>query len=133
MAIADSHGLPVAICTESAESHEIKLVTETIEHKFAKGKIELLIGDKAYDSDVFDEYLKKHYEIQLVAPHKVNRVKPQTQDGRQLRRYRNRWKIERMFSWFNHFRRILTRWEYYQINFYGFIILACIVILIRHL
>ena len=48
MAIADSNGLPVAICTESAGSHEIKLVTETIEQKFVKGKMEMLIGDKAY-------------------------------------------------------------------------------------
>ena len=133
MAIADSNGLPVAICTESAGSHEIKLVTETIEQKFVKGKMEMLIGDKAYDSDDMDEYLKKHYEMRLVAPHKRNRVKRKTQDGRCLRRYRNRWKIERMFSWFNHFRRILTRWENYQINFYGFVILACIIILIRHI
>jgi len=112
MAIADTHGFPVALCTESAESHEIKLVTETIEQKFTEGSFDMLIGDKAYDSDPLDAYLMEHYNIKLIAPHKANRKKARTQDGRTLRRYRSRWKIEHLFSWFNHFRRIVIRWEY---------------------
>lgn len=133
MAIADAQGFPVAICTESAEPHEIRLVTETIEQMVTKGLPELLIGDKAYDSDVLDTELAAYYGIKLIAPHKINRKRPSSQDGRQLRRYKKRWKIERLFSWFNHFRRILIRWEYYLSNFYGFVLLACIVILLRHL
>jgi hypothetical protein len=97
MAIADTHGFPVALCTESAEPHEIKLVSETIEQKFTIGDPELLIGDKAYDSDGLDAYLLERYNIKLIAPHKANRKKKITQDGRQLRRYRNRWKVERLF------------------------------------
>jgi len=52
-----------------------------------------LIGDKAYDSDPLDERLRAE-GIELIAPHKTNRVKPATQDGRKLRRYQRRWKIE---------------------------------------
>ena len=40
-------------------------------------------------------------EIELIAPHRKNRVRPATQDGRALRRYRRRWKIERLFAWMN--------------------------------
>lgn len=36
--------------------------------------------------------------IELVSPHRWNRSKPSTQDGRALRRYRRRWKMERTFA-----------------------------------
>ena len=56
-----------------------------------------MIGDRAYDSDPLDEKLLPQ-GVQLIAPHKYNRRKPRTQDGRQLRRYCRRWKIERLFA-----------------------------------
>jgi transposase len=31
------------------------------------------------------------------------------QDGRALRRYRKRWKVERTFAWLQNFRRLLVR------------------------
>jgi hypothetical protein len=37
------------------------------------------------------------YGTELIAPNKVNRRTP-TQDVRPLRRYRRRWKIERLFA-----------------------------------
>ncbi|NLK45227.1 MAG: transposase, partial [Treponema sp.] len=60
--------------------------------------MERLIYDKAADSDPLRERLKKR-GIDLIVPHKTNRRKPKTQDGRKLRRYRKRWKIERTISW----------------------------------
>lgn len=33
--------------------------------------------------------------IQLIGPHKKNRVRPATQDGRKLRRCKQRWIVER--------------------------------------
>ena len=55
-----------------------------------------LIGDNAYDSDKLDSELRQ-YGIELIAPHRINR-RNTTQDLRRLRRYRRRWKIERLFS-----------------------------------
>jgi hypothetical protein len=52
-----------------------------------------LIGDRAYDADPLDAELAK-LGVEMVAPHRRNRKKPKTQDGRRLRRYRRRWKIE---------------------------------------
>ena len=43
-----------------------------------------MIGDRAYDSDPLDERLQQQHGIELIAPHKVNRRKPNTQDGRKL-------------------------------------------------
>jgi transposase len=106
-------------------------VEKTIDTHFTKETPTLLIGDKAYDSDPLDRVLKDTYNINLVAPHKANRVKPQTQDGRTLRRYKKRWKIERFNAWIQNFRRVTVRWEYKLENYTGFVQLACLLILLR--
>jgi transposase len=92
-----------------------------------------MIGDRAYDSDPLDQRIQQRYGVHLIAPHKFVRVSPATQDGRGLRRYRRRWKIERLFAWLHNFRRVVIRWEYYPENFLGMVQLACAVILLRHL
>ena len=130
MAIGDCHGLPVSVYEESASPHEVTLVGQTIEARFTSDKPIRLIGDKAYDSDGLDEELKKQ-GIEMIAPNKENRVKGNRQDGRPLRRYKRRWKIERLFAWFGGFRHLSTRYEYYAANFFGFVQLACILILLR--
>lgn len=93
---------------------------------------ERLIGDKAYDSDALDEQLAEEYGIEMISPNRSNR-KLKTQDGRPLRRYRRRWKVERLFAWMQNYRRLVTRWEYRIENFLGFVQLACLLMLLRHL
>ena len=133
MAIADGHGLPFAVHVASASPHETKLVEATLEQRFLRETPERMIGDRAYYSDPLDQHIRQRYGVQLIAPHKFVRVAPATQDGRRLRRYRRRWKIERLFAWLHNFRRIVIRWEYYPENFLGMVQLACAVILLRHL
>ena len=48
-----------------------------------QGRPDKLIGDKAYDSDPLDRECEA-LGVTLIAPHKRNRVKPKTQDGRPL-------------------------------------------------
>ena len=131
MAIADRHGLPVAVRIASASPHETRLVATTVEQRFTASTPQRLIGDRAYDSDPLDAQLQQQ-GIQLIAPHKYNRRKPRTQDGRQLRRYCRRWKIERLFAWLHNFRRLVIRWEYHEANFLGMLQLACALILMRN-
>jgi transposase len=132
MAIANASGLPVAIDIQSASPHEVKLVESTIKNRFISKPPDRIIGDKAYDSDPLDERLRTQYGTELIAPHKTNRKKTNTQDGRVLRRYRRRWKVERLFSWLHNFRRLVTRWEFHADNFLGMLQLGCIVILLRY-
>ncbi len=75
-------------------------------------------------------HLADHFGIELISPNRSNR-RTRTQDGRPLRRYRRRWKIERLFAWFHNSRRIVTRWERDPANFLGMIYLASAVILLR--
>ena len=75
-----------------------------------------VVGDKAYDSDPLDHRLRKR-GVELIAPRRSNRLKPPTQDGRPLRRYKRRWKVERLFAWLQNFRRLVVRYEYHLPNF----------------
>jgi transposase len=129
MAVADGHGLPLAVDVASASPHETKFVHSTLEARFFPDKPERLIGDKAYDSDALRANLAAQ-GIELITRQRSNR-RVKTQDGRSLRRYRRRWKIERLFAWLQNFRRLITRHEYDVLNFLGFVQLGCILILLR--
>ena len=130
MAFSDGSSVPLALHAESASPHKVSLVEATLASAFLKEKPERLIGDKAYDSDPLDESLLER-GIEMIAPHRKNRKKKKTQDGRKLRRYRRRWKIERLFAWLQNFRRLVVRYEYKDQNFLGMAQLGCIVILLR--
>ena len=92
-----------------------------------------MIGDSAYDSDPLDQSRRRHHRVRLIAPHKWNRRRKKTQDGRELRRYCRRWKIERLFAGLHNFRRLVPRWECYEANFLAMLQLGCLIILLRHL
>ena len=109
----------------------MKLVEETVEKRFTEEKPERLIGDRAYDSDPLDERLQEQ-GIQMIAPHKSNRKKPATQDGRVLRRYKRRWKVERLFAWLQNFRRIQVRHDRSLQNYLAFVLLGCMIIFLRN-
>jgi len=44
MAVADSHGLPIAVCVESATPHEVKLATSTLVRLIVPEAPQNLIG-----------------------------------------------------------------------------------------
>jgi transposase len=69
--------------------------------------------------------------IELIAPYRRYRVKPKTQDRRKLRRYKRRWKIERLNAWMQNHRGILVRYERKVENFLGLVQLGCILILLK--
>ena len=129
MAITDGAGLPLAVTVASANPSELTLVEDTLKARFLHRLPTRLIGDRGYDSDALDARLAKR-GIEFIAPHRSTR-KNKTQDGRQLRRYCRRWKIERLFAWLHNFRRLVTRYERHVENFLAFVQLACIVILSR--
>lgn len=107
------------------------LVQQTLAETFVAEPIQRLIGDNAYDSDKLDAELAEA-GVEMIAPHRSTR-KNRTQDGRSLRRFRRRWKIERLFAWLQSFRRLVTRYEHSLENFTGMIHLGCSLILLRSL
>ena len=97
--LADAEGLPLAVDATSASPHEVTLVDATLDACFLEELPGRLIGDKAYDSDGLDRRLAQERGMAMIAPHRDNRRKPPSQDGRPLRRYKRRWEIERLFAW----------------------------------
>jgi transposase len=130
MAVADGAGTPIAVYASSASPHEVTLAQNTVEQRFTEDAPERLIGDRAYDSDPLDAQFAER-GIELIAPHRDKRSRAPTQDGRALRRYRRRWKVERLFAWLQNFRRLVVRYEYHVENFLGFVHLGCMLILLR--
>jgi len=108
----------------------VTLVEQTLDARWVKAQPKHLIGDAAYDSDGLDKRLAAQRRIEMIAPNRPNRGK--TQDGRPLRRYKRRWKIERLFAWLFNFRRLIVRHEYRAENYLGFVLLGCIKILLRY-
>ena len=67
MGMADDHGLPLALLTESASPAEVKLVKPPLPERFVPELPEFLIGDKAYATDRLDERRHSRYGIALIA------------------------------------------------------------------
>jgi transposase len=140
MVVADGQGVPLGELLESASPAEVKLVEKTLAQiavpRKGKGrprsKFPRLIYDKACDSDPLRARLKRR-GIDLICPHKSNRVKKPTQDRRKLRRYKHRWKMERTIAWLGNFRRLVVRWDRDILIYRAFFHVACLMIVVRKL
>ena len=130
LAIADASCLPVAAHVESASPHKVRLVEATIDSSFTRYASNKLVSDKAYDSDSLDQQFFQERGVENCAT-SPRRKKSSTQDGRKLKRYRRRWKIERLFARLQNFRRLVVRYEYHTQNFIGIVRLGCAIILFR--
>jgi transposase len=117
MVVVDGEGVPLGKQLSSASPKEVRLAEETrasvrVTRRRRGGrprqKPRRVIADRAYDSDPLRQRLAAR-GIELVAPHRGNRSKPRTPDGRALRRYQRRWKVERTIAWLRNFRRLVVR------------------------
>jgi transposase len=130
--VVDGQGLPLGKHLASASPHESQLLEATLEATYRPERIQRLIYDRAGDSDPLRQRLAAR-GIDLIAPHKRGRKKPRTQDGRKLRRYKRRWKMERTFAWLSNFRRLVVRYERKLELYSAFFHLACILIVLGRL
>jgi transposase len=125
--ITDRTGVPIGVVTAAASQSEGQLIQPALA-TIPEG-VDLVvptpvIADKAYDDDSLREELRADGFI-LISPHRQNRTKKPTNDGRRMRRYKRRWIIERTIAWMHSFRRITTRHERYSFIFDGFVHLGC--------
>ena len=123
--MADGNGLPLSAYTTAAHHAEVNTVELLVDRRQSRRKPRRLLYDKAADADWLRDVLG-YRGIELICPHRSNRTKPSRQDGRALRRYIRRYRVERSISWLHCYRRLITRWEYYPDLFEGFVHLACL-------
>jgi transposase len=139
MVVVDGEGVPLGKQLYSASPNEVRLAEETLasvrvtrRHRGGRPRQNprRVIADRAYDSDPLRQRLATR-GIELVAPHRWNRSKPRTQDGRALRRYKRRWKVERTIAWLGNFRRLVVRYERSDTLYEAFFNIACFMIVLR--
>jgi hypothetical protein len=103
------------VSTYAVNHHEVTLVQLSFDFYMLEARPDYGIGDRTYDSNNLDAELSEE-GIQSISPH-GKKKKRKAQDDRQSRRYARCWLVERLFSWLQWKRRLLTRWEHYSENF----------------
>jgi len=139
MVVVDGAGLPLGDLLHSASPAEVRLAEATLatirvgrRHRPGRPrqKPARVIADRGYDSDPLRQRLARR-GIELIVPHRKNRRKSPTQDGRALRRYRRRWTVERTFAWLGNFRRLVVRYDRSLTIYQAFFHIACFMIVLR--
>lgn len=130
MLMTDGQGLPLSVFTLAANFAEVNTLETLVEFRVCEKLPERLLYDKAADADWVRKRMKS-CGVDLICPHRRGRKKPPMQDGRKLRRYVRRWKIERTIGWMFNYRRLITRHEYYAHLFEGFVQLTCMLIVLK--
>ena len=130
MVLTDAQGTPLSVEIHSASPAEVTLIESLLDRRQLSRHPQRLIDDRAADSDPLRQRLSRQ-GLDLICPHRKNRRRPPLQDGRQLRRYRRRWKIERTRSGLQNFRRLVVRYEDHADLFLRFVQLACLIMTLR--
>ena len=124
--VTDASGLPLGMAADAAnvpETDLLKPALDAVPVEVPPGTP--VIADKGHDSDPLrDEVAADGYRT--IIPHRKNRVKPSRNDGRRLRRYRHRWRIERTNAWLHCYRGLAVRWSYYSFIYVGIVYVSFI-------
>ena len=94
----DGNGLPLSSLITAASTGETYIVETLVDTSVDGRQPDRLIYDKAADVNWLRKALQRR-DIELICPHRKGRQSKPLQDGRSLRRYLRRWKVERTISW----------------------------------
>lgn len=133
MLMVDGRGTPIGLHIDSASPAEVKLLEATLDSLDIPGKKvqpERLIADKGYDSNRARQLIEARGILPII-PARENNTKATHQDGRHLRRYGNRWIIERTNAWIQNFRRLVVRYERSVMIFTALIHMAFAMMIIK--
>jgi transposase len=116
-------GLPVKLILTAGQQADVTQATTLIEGV----PIEVVIGDKGYDSQAVVEAIESQ-GAEAVIPSRKNSKTPRAYDRD---RYKDRNLVERFWFKLKQYRRVATRYEKTARNFLGFIMVASIMVLLR--
>jgi len=123
--LVDGLGNPVRLLFTGGNAHDSTLAIDLLSLVDIKGSI--VMGDKAYGSEKVREYITSR-EATYVIPPKDNNPNPWECDWWQ---YKERHLVECFFNKLKHFRRVATRYDKLISRFISFVLLACIMILVK--
>lgn len=149
--LTDKEGIPISVVISSANTHDIKLVTEVVDNAVIKRRIwrrrrrrkrQHLCLDKGYKSEREEqELIKRGYVLHI--PYKKKKKRRGEVDNNEeekrrketipfLKKYSpKRWVVERTNSWHNRFRKLFTRYEKKADNYLGLVQFSCCIIIFR--
>lgn len=133
--MVDRTGVPLGVATDAADVPETFVGPAAVAAIPAGVRLRWglpLIADRAYDCDWLRAEMRDR-GFTLIAPHRRNRTRRRTADGRRLRRYKRRWIVERTLAWLHSYRRVVTRFERRVELYDGFVHLACAFIALNRL
>lgn len=125
--IVDGKGIPISLVVKGANVHDSKIVEENLDNimvrKYHKSVyLDHFCADKGYDS---------FYVELLVISEGLNPMICRRKTKNRFTKKWKRWTVERSFSWFNKFRKILIRWEKRSENYEGLMNFVCGIITLR--
>jgi transposase len=134
MVVVEGQGLPLGVLVERAQKAEVRLA----EAALAQVKVTRPVGSprtrprevvagRGYDSEALR---RRARGIKPCIPRRRN-ARPRRGRKPDLSGYRQRWVVERTFAWLGGFRRLVVRWERRAHIYLAFLLLACILILLR--
>jgi len=134
--LTDGGGLPLAVVISGANRHDMKKLADVLDAQLypapaAAGERHLCL-DRGYDYDACREAATSRGYTPHIPP-KATEAQPLPPPGAPDRHPPRRWVVEVGHSWFNRFRRLLTRWEKQQATYLAFVQLAAILIIYRKL
>ena len=120
--MTDGNGLPLSLAVAGANTHDIKLVADTLDALQTgrpSRKLRLCM-DKGYEAEWLEAYLKSRRYEPYIQSRKEESEAIRTTDFKA-----HRWVVERTHSWMNYFRRVLTRWEKKTENYDAMLYFSC--------
>ncbi len=132
--MTEGKGIPVATVVTGANRTDMKKLAVLLDATVVDPvpAAPHLVLDRGYDDDVCRvEAIARGYTPHI--PPKASAATPLPPPGHPDRHPPQRWVVEASHSWFNRFRRLLTRWEKQASHDLGFVQLAAVLIVYRKL
>ena len=151
--LTDKKGIPLSVLISSANTHDIKLVTDVVDNvvikrpspyktkkiRVRRRKLQHLCLDKAYNSEQEEQELIKRRYVLHIPPKRKNGEKEEHEEAKitvqhcsnRKKHSAKRWVVERTNSWHNRFRKLFTRYEKKSENYLGLVQLSCCMIIYR--
>jgi putative transposase len=128
--LTDQRGIPVSVVITSANTHDMKAATETLDSVIVERplKKQNLCLDKGYDYPEIERVSTKRRYV----PH--IRHRGEEKELIKIGYYSaKRWVVERTNSWHNRFRKLLVIYEKKSENYLALVCLACCIIVYRRI
>ncbi len=131
--MTEGGGIPIAMVVTGANRHDMKKLAELLDAAVvapACTEEAHLVLDRGYDYEACrGAATARGYTPHI--PAKASAAVPLPPPGDPDRHPPRRWVVEVAHSWFNRFRRVLTRWEKQGSHYLGFVQVAAVLIIYR--